>query len=206
MRAFSPDEILNKKYKVLQWGQPWEDAFGQPETTGLWSIDGNSGNGKTGFVLQLMCELSYLGKVFLNSLEEGNRKTMQEKLQLIKGLYEKKNVLIGCESMTDLNKRLKKRRSPQFIIIDSTQRAHTTFKKIEQMMNSNQPKLYIFISQSINKKLIGQTAVDVKFAADLKIHVEGHKAISNGRYNPGGEYVIWENGVQNYWGKNTIAI
>jgi hypothetical protein len=41
-RAYSVNEIQNKKYNVIPWSEPWKAAFHQPETTGVVYIGGKT--------------------------------------------------------------------------------------------------------------------------------------------------------------------
>ena len=70
-RALSVRDILDKKYNTFPFEGKWKEAFGTPERVGVWFIWGNSGNGKTSFVMQLCKELCKYDRVVYNSLEEG---------------------------------------------------------------------------------------------------------------------------------------
>ena len=70
-RALNVRDILNKKYDVFPFEGKWKDAFDTPEVRGCWFVWGNSGNGKTSFVMQLCKELCKYDRVAFNSLEEG---------------------------------------------------------------------------------------------------------------------------------------
>lgn len=200
-RAYSPTEILAKKYKMLEWSDEWAEAFDKPETSGVWFIWGNSGNGKSSFVMQLARELAELGHVFLNELEEGTKLTMQNNLKRNDISSVKRKVKIGNEDMTEMSERLSKRKSPQFIIINSFQYTGLTWITYLKLKKMHEDKLLIFVSHAEGKHPEGRTAKKIKFDADLKIWIEGFKAISNGRYNPGGEYIIWKEGAEKYHGK-----
>ena len=200
-RAHSISEIMSKKFKVLQWSQPWKDAFLQPEISGLWFVWGNSSNGKTSFVMQMAKEFSTLGigKVFINSTEEGARLTMQNNIKL-NGLSELKNkVIINNEPLEKTYERLSKHKSPHFIFIDSVQASGANKATFRKLLNSYPNKLFIVTSQTKGRHPIGDTAMSLKHDADMKYFVEGFKAFSNGRLNPGGEYVIWEEKATEYW-------
>lgn len=199
-RAYSPTEILTKKYKTIDWGKEWQNAFGSPETTGVWFIWGNSSNGKSSFVMQLVQELAKRDKVFFNALEEGIQLTMQENIKRANIVAVKQNILIGCESMTELDQRLKKRKAPKIVVIDSFQYTNLSFAAFRKFKAEHHDKLIVFVSQAKGKQPLGRTADSVKYDASLKIWVEGYKAISNGRYNPGGVFTIWEQGANQYWG------
>ena len=46
-------EMLSMKFDTLDFKDAWHDAFGTPERRGVWFVWGNSGNGKSLFVMQL---------------------------------------------------------------------------------------------------------------------------------------------------------
>mgnify|MGYP000320329112 CR=1 FL=1 len=46
------------KKETLKLTGAWAEAFGEPERIGVWFIWGNSGNGKSSFVMQLCKELA----------------------------------------------------------------------------------------------------------------------------------------------------
>jgi hypothetical protein len=104
--------------------------------------------------------------------------------------------------MEDLDARLKKRKSPDIIVIDSFQYTQMSFKEYQEFKARHRDKLLIFISQADGNKPSGRTAVSVMFDAALKIWVEGYRAISKGRYfGNKGYYTIWKERADIYWGE-----
>jgi hypothetical protein len=199
-KVISSGMILKIKHKTVQWGQEWVNAFGNPEACGVWIIWGNSGNGKSNFVMQLLAELSLTNRVFYNSLEEGFGLTLQQSLQRVYTKLNQRNVLFGKENVDELSIRLNKRRSPDVVIIDSFQYLLIGYSRYRKLKEAFPNKLFILVSHAEGKQPSGRTAKSVKFDAEQKIWVEGFKAISNGRHNPGGEYVIWKEGADAYHG------
>lgn len=198
-RLLSVNQLLNMKFETINWNGPFSTAFGQPESCGVWLIWGNSGNGKTSFTMQLVKELAHFAPVLYNSLEEGKKLTMQLTLAKLNMADTKHKVYIGSDSMTELDERLSKRKAPRFIVIDSVQYTGMTYPAYVRFKEKHRDKLLIFISHATGKNPSNRTAVGIKYDADLKIWVEGYRAISNGRYNPGGVYTIWEEGSAKYW-------
>lgn len=203
-KAISSTDLLATKYDLITWDGEWYDNFDEPESSGSWFVSGHSGNGKTSFLLELAKALSPFGNVLYNSLEEGNSRTMQKawkrhnvadcgrKIQMIKEKYD------------DLWIRLKKRKSPRFIIVDSWQYVGMTFAQYLALKEEFPDKLFIWNSQMYGNKPLGQSAVRVQYDADLKIWVEGFKAFSKGRYL--GKFyaeglTIWDEGAEKYWSK-----
>lgn len=204
-RALTVNQVLDQNFQLLPFEDQWYQAFRNPEKSGVWFIWGNSGNGKTAFMLQLAKELCRFGRVLYNSLEEGSGHTMAESFKRegmgsVKGKF-----LLACESIEDLDRRLKRRKSPDFIMIDSYQYTQMSFKEYLAFKSRHPDKLLIFISQADGKKPMGRAAVSVMYDASLKIWVEGLKAFSKGRYiGPnGGTYIIHKEGAAEYHGTQT---
>jgi len=64
-RAISVTELINTKFKVMEFKGAWKRALGQPELSGTWIVYGNPKNGKTRFVLQLCKYLTQFTRVGL---------------------------------------------------------------------------------------------------------------------------------------------
>lgn len=202
-RALSVTQVLSQKKDTLRFAGEWHEAFGEPERRGVWFIWGNSGNGKTSFVMQLCKELSRFGKVAYNSLEEGDSLTMQNSLRRF-DMYEVggKFQLLNCESMEEMGERMDKKRSPDFYVVDSFQYAQMTYKDYIRFKQAHKDKLLIFISHADGKMPSGRSAKSVMYDASLKVWVEGFRAISKGRFfGPKGFFEIWSEGAQKYWGE-----
>ncbi|MDO9554562.1 hypothetical protein [Rhodonellum sp.] len=204
-RALSVDDILSKSFELLEFEEQWHQAFGHPENKGIWFIWGNSGNGKTSFMLQLCKELSRFGRIVINSLEEGSGHTVQKAFEREGMSALKRRLILTSESMEDFDSRLSKRKSPEIAVIDSFQYTGLSFRDFLAFKKKHPDKLLIFISQADGKKPMGRAAVSVMYDASLKIWVEGYKAFSKGRYiGPnGGTYTIYEEGAALYHGTGT---
>ncbi len=200
MRALSVSDLLNKKYDLMPFEGEWYDAFMQPERAGVWFIWGNSGNGKTSFLLQLMKYLTQFGKVVFNSLEEADSHTMQRGMER-EGMDEVSGMItIVKESPAELTERLRKKKAAPIVIVDSYQYFGLTYRQYLEFKEANRDKLIIFTSHANGKNPSSRAAVSVMFDATLKIWVEGYKAISKGRYiGPEGSYTIWDEGAERYW-------
>lgn len=206
-KALSITDICKKEYKTFAFEGEWEGAFAHPETTGTWFIWGNSGNGKSTFAMQLCCELCKYGKVLYNSLEEGYSLTFRNKLEILKDEFSNGKMNIVSEDIESLSQRLKRRRSADFIVIDSYQYSGLDYRKYLEFKNTHSNKLLIFISHADGRNPSGRSAKSVMFDSSLKIWVEGYKAFSKGRFigENGGVYTIWHEGAEKIWGiKNKI--
>jgi predicted ATP-dependent serine protease len=201
-RAYTVDNILEKKYKRFNFADAWLDAFGQPQTTGVWFIWGNSGSGKTTFVLHLIKYLAGFDRVLFNSLEEGSEATLQDGLLrtgFSRHSREAKNVLIDIMDKGQLDTYLQQPKSPGIVVVDSFQAFGMNYKEYMTFSRKHCRKLIIFISQADGNQPAGSSASKVRYDATLKIWVEGFRAISKGRFiGPKGFYTIWEDGAAKY--------
>lgn len=199
-KALSMVDLMRKNREVYAFEGALQEAFGQPEQNGVWFIWGRSGNGKTSFVLQLCKELTRYGKVAYDSLEEGDSLTMQNALMRVgMGDVGRRFILLN-ESLKEVDTRLKRRRSPDIVVVDSFQYAHIDLKQYEEFIDQHKNKLIIFVSQADGLKPWGRTAQSAMYSASLKIWVEGYRAISKGRYRGNlGYYTIWAEKAEEYW-------
>lgn len=206
-KALSASNILEAKFKTFAFDGEWEQAFNQPESKGVWIVWGNSGSGKSGFAMQLSKYMTKFGRVLYNSLEEGNCKSMQDKLDLYKmGEVNTKFNVVSYDLET-LEKHLESSRSPKIIIIDSLQYLELNYKKYKDFKEKYKNKTIIFISHAEGKYPEGRLAKKVMYDAYIKIQVEGYRALSKGReIGPnGGIYTVWQEGAQKYWGEQQTA-
>lgn len=196
-----PKELDLMVFDLFPFEDDWLAAFNKPQTTGLYFIWGDSGNGKTSFTLKFIKELSKWKKVIYNSLEEGISPTMQEAFRNVNMNEVSGRVMLIDETLEELEKRLKKRRSAEIIVLDSWQELGVTYAKFKAFLKKFPDKLFIVISQVNGKKPKGNSAHSVMSLACLKIWVEGHRAISKGRYiGKTGYYINWIEGAFKYWG------
>nr|WP_290376153.1 hypothetical protein [Muribaculum intestinale] len=202
-RAYSVNEAMSMKKKTIPFTGAWADAFGNPERKGVWFVWGQSGNGKTSFMMQLSKELCKFGKVAYNSLEQGVSLSMQQTLAQ-HGMIDvnRRFVLLNREPIAELSERLAKPKSADFVIIDSFQYTQMGIREYMDFVGRHPNKLIIFVSQADGRNPDGRTARKAMFDADQKIFVEGFRAMSKGRFfGPVGSYTVWEEGAERYWGR-----
>lgn len=204
-KAISMETLLNKKFDLMPVSKVWRNFLGTPERSGSWFVYGESGHGKTSFLMQLAKELARYSRVAYNTLEEGARKSMQD---LVKdnNMSEvgSRFVILDRESIDDLNTRLIRQRSPDVVIIDSAQYSFLTKRSYKLLVSSHPKKLFIFSSHAKGKEPVGAIGRDILFDADIKIRVEGFKAFATSRVKRGivpVPFVIWEQGAEQYWSR-----
>ena len=202
-RAYSASEVLAKKVPSIPFEGKWRAAFGEPGRTGVWLVWGQSANGKSSFAMQLARELCKYGKVAYNSLEESLSLSFQQNMQRCRmGEVGGRFLILDRESLEELSLRLDKQRSPDFVIIDSLQYTGLNYAEYKRLKEKPPKKLFIFISHADGDRPKGATATKVQYDADMKILVQGYRAICKGRYIPeaGQHYSIWAEAEAKYWG------
>lgn len=199
-KSLSASQVLAIKRPTIKLDGAWGDCLGEIDRTGVVLVWGQSGNGKSSAVMSLAKELTKHGRVMYVSLEEGLALSFQNTLRR----YHMQDCgarfqVIANVDLDTISQHLKKRRSADFVIIDSFQYTQLNYKRYLAFKKMHSNKLIIFVSHADHKQPAGRAAVNVKYDADQKIWVEGYKAISNGRYiGSTGEYIIWEEGAKKY--------
>ena len=193
------------KFKSEPFANEWRASFGQPELRGAWIVWGPSGHGKTRFTLKLVKYLSGFAKCAYNSLEEGAKLSFQKAVQE-SGLIAcgSKVLILSGESKEELAERLRQKRSPKIIVIDSIQYFDITVLEFKALIDEFQDKLFVFISHADGKLPKGAVADAVRYHSDVKIRVEGYRAFVTSRYGGGEPFTIWHEGAHQYWGNFQI--
>lgn len=202
MKTLSAKQALSIRKNTIVPGGIWTDCIGEMDRHGVVFFWGNSGQGKTSAVVSFCKELCAFGNVLYVSLEEGFSLSMQNTLRRF-GMQEcgTRFQIAESMSMAELEERLKKQRSPEFIVIDSFQYAQMSYRDYIKFKEAHRNKLLIFISHADGKQPEGRAARSVKYDAGLKIWVEGHVAVSLGRFiGRTAKAVIWRKKAEEYWG------
>ncbi|MBD5337701.1 MAG: AAA family ATPase [Bacteroides sp.] len=197
-RAYSPRDVLTKKYRTIPWDGRWRESFGEVPENELWFISGASASGKSSFVMQLAKELTKYGTVLYGSYEEGISQSFQnrlkrERMQERQGRFR----VITEDTFEELCERLSKPKSAKFVIIDSFQESGLTYAQAMELRERFGRKTFIYISQEHKGEPAGKPAGRLKYKAGVKIRVVGYKVYCQGRFtgNDSGVFTIWEDGV-----------
>lgn len=201
-RAYSPTDVLRMKRPCYEFTGEWEASLGRPAKSGTWIIWGNSGNGKSSFVMQLAKYLCGFDKVMYDSLEESTGLSFQKSIDRHRMCEVARRFLIlDRESIESLCERLRKPKSPRVVIIDSFQYSGLNYSTYIKLKEEHPDKLFIFISHAEGLRPAGRAAKKVEYDADIKIRVEGFRAMCKSRFmdKPGVPYTIWAEGAARYW-------
>jgi hypothetical protein len=200
-RGLTVQNVLSYKPKVMDFEGSWLNSFGCPELSGSWLIWGGSGNGKTRFALKLSKYLCRFGRVVYNSLEEGLSLSMQNAIREV-GMTDvsRRFLLLDKEPIKDLTERLGKQKSADIVIIDSLQYSGLNYERYKMLKDSFRGKLFIFVSHAEGKQPEGRIAKSIRFDSNVKIWIEGYKAVVVSRFGGGELFTIWDKGAIQYWG------
>jgi predicted ATP-dependent serine protease len=200
-RALSIENLYSQKFKTFEFDGEWLSLVGKPEISGSWLIWGNSSNGKTVFAAKLAKYMSNFGRVIYDSLEEGVSVSLKRAFEIAGIIDTDRIITLDKEPVSELLERLRKRKSPNIIIIDSFQYSGLTKESYKSILREFTNKLFIFISHAEGKQPSGRTARTVRYDAHVKIWIEGFKAIAKSRYGGDTPLVIWEKGAEIYWNR-----
>jgi len=204
IKVTSVYNLLKKRFDRIPFEGAWLEAFDQPEKRGTWFISGRSTNGKTSFCLQLVKQLASLGlKTLYFALEEGNTLTFQKSIIRTNWADVAGNIQVveRFTPFSDVLEGLAEKRV-KVVVVDTVQRWDLTDLKDYITLKDRYPNiLFIFVSHvKDNGMPDGRIANLIHQDADLKIWVEGYRAISKGRLvGDLGYYNIWEEGANKYW-------
>lgn len=168
-------------------------------------IFGGSGDGKSSFAAQLIKELSQLGKTLHILYEEGFSSSVKLNIER-NGLQElEQYILMDNCSYDDLMYLLSRKNSPRIVVIDSFQYARFTKQEWlalkDKYVKGKKKKIFIVISHADGKKPRGSVAIDALYDAQIKVFVKGKIAFVKSRYEGTQNFVIYEQGAKDYWGK-----
>ena len=107
-------------------------------------------------------------------------------------------LLLDRESIEDLKIRLRKRRSPNIIFIDTLQYTGMSYKEYLELINEFRSKLFIFVSHAKGAEPKGAVAEAVRYDSNVKMFVESFHTIPQSRYGGGEPYIIWQKGYDDF--------
>lgn len=179
-------------------------AHGELEDRFVACVYGHSGQGKTNYVMQLVAALLDVlpsDRALYVSLEEGHGKAILNTLlrQEMNRFNSRLLIMDHCK-YDELMEKLTRRRSPKIMVLDSVQYMNLSWDQYVKMKEALHNKIIIFISHSRGKKPHGTTAEGIVYDANIKVRVEGFKALVTSRFGGSDNYVIWEDGAKKYWG------
>lgn len=198
-RALGVTEFLNKKFTEYPFTDKWMVAMGKPETNFKMIIYGRPKNGKTEFCIKFAKYMTRFGKVLYNSFEQGHSKSLQDafRRQNMKEVSGK-IIVTHKEKYDEMFKRLKKKKSPNIVFIDSLQYIKLSIDQWKELIETFRKKVFIVISHASGDEPKGSAAESIQYDVDISVLVKGFAAYCQGRFGGGDTIIIWEEG-HNRW-------
>lgn len=203
-RVLGLKQLLAKTYDFLE-ALPDKvlNSFGLLTSNFTMIVWGLSANGKSNFMMQFLTALTPYGNVLYVGLEEGFESTMQ--ILANRNLNSEKHsgkIQFADAEMTydELIIKLKKKKSPRFIVIDSLQYWNISYEQYKRLKEMFKRKTLIFVSHADGKLPSGKVAKDIMYDCGIKVRVEGFIAFVKSRYGGNNPFIINEALAQQYWG------
>lgn len=143
-------------------------SFGRLTINFIMIVWGQSGNGKSNFIMQFLKALLPHGKVLYVALEEGFEATTQ--MNAMRQLTEEEHsgkIEFADHEMNymELVNKLSKKKSPRFIVIDSIQYWNISYEMYKALKEKFRKKTFIFLSHAKGKIPDGNTADKIRYDA-----------------------------------------
>lgn len=194
-RTISVKELLSKTYETYEFNELWTRTLGVPEKNFRMLVWGDPKNGKTTFCIQLAKYLTNFGKVYYNSTEQGEGKSLADVMRLCGAddVPSGKLMIGDRDTFAEMREKLRKRNSPRFIFIDSLQYMYLTQEQYKQLVKEFPRKAFIIISWSGaggNPK--GEHGKAIRYMVDITVTVKDGVATAQSRFGPTEPYVVFE--------------
>lgn len=204
-RALTVSNVLAIRINNIKFKGRFYDVFGNPQKKSRWLVWGQSGSGKSSFVMQLIKEFAETEKTLLVSLEESlDDENLQDRLRMFKMQDVSKNFTIVDDNLEELNERLSKRNSPQVIVIDSAPYFFMGYQFTDYIdfTRKHKEKTLIFIGHANGQQPKSELEQKIMFDATQKVIVSGYLATNKGRkFGPHEtQLVVWEKGYRDLHG------
>lgn len=196
-RTIGLSEIMRKEYRTLDFKGKWRETFGEPSDPFTMLVYGHPKNGKTSFMMQFSKYLTNFGKVFYNSIEEGDSKTIKDAIIRAKmeEIQDGKFMLGTGYYYKDMVEYLLGRNKGKFVILDSRDYMNLTSHQFKALLTRFPNKCFIVICWEQAGKPAGKFAKDIQYMVDIVAHVSNYKANVRSRFGGGQEFIIWKEGI-----------
>lgn len=200
IRTKSAKKIAEKQYRQFENLSPcWQAALGSITTDFSLIAWGQSGNGKSNFVMQLVAEMLRFGPVLYLSLEESDGITFQTLIgrYIPLALLSRLKVVGPGITAAQLQDYLSRPRTPRVVVIDSLQYLGISYPEYKHLRQQCPHVALIMVSHASGRLPDGKTADKIRYDAGIKVWVEKDIAfVQHSRYGGHTNYVIWEEGAR----------
>lgn len=191
VRSYSVNDILNWKFEKSQMPEAWEKHLGNIDSRFIIYVDGEPGNGKTEYIMQMVKMLTNsIGKTRLNNVEQG--KHTQIKASVLRNDL-KNSVPVGkfqydmVRDYEAFKAKIKRPNSGKVIIIDSISYWPLSLAQIQELIDTFKTKSFVFVAY----KSAFTRNQPIMHNCDIKVRIEKFVAESSGRFGGNDKYYIW---------------
>lgn len=194
--------IISQTVVRIPFDGDWYKFIKQPQNRGIWIVWGQSGSGKSSFIMQLAKELAKTKKVLYNTLEEDPDDDELIQRQIDFNMTDVKDKFyVQNYKYDELWQCLENRNPPDVIIIDSLTYFTKDFDEYMKFKKRFRNKIIIFTAHANGDKPKTEIEDRVKFDAKMKIQINGFLATCRGRTASGGTFIIYKEGYEALRGK-----
>ena len=203
-KTITSTQFLQKQYITLPFEGKWYDSFGLPEDNFSMIIYGESGHGKTEGEIILCKYLSQFDTVYFNSKEQGFSLSLQHawKRNNMEDVNDRVR-LVHKEDYHHMIMRLKRKKSPKIVFIDSIQHSNINYEMWKHLRATFPKKIFILISHSEGKRPLGAAAKSIEYDVDIKVYVKDFVMYVKSRFGGNKPFVIWEEGYKRRMSEKT---
>lgn len=179
------DSLLKKKYRTYEFDQELTEILGDMEIGADILVWGKSGHGKTTFVGQITKRFASYGKVYYNSVEQGDSSSFQNMARHVGlSVLPPNTYVVGHkDSYEEMVEKLKKNRS-RFVVIDSSNQMRLTLEQFQELKRLFKKKSFIVICYSDTSGTNPRRTIDedIRYMVDIKIRIYQGIAYIDSRY------------------------
>ncbi len=177
-KAYSYADIEKINFKTIKVSEKFQKHWGQVERSGSILLYGSSGHGKTTYAMQVMKDICAFQKVHYNSAEEGIRMSFKRSLKLNNMKSVRSKFTFSKEKYDDMVLRLRKKRQPKVVIVDSVQYCFKGKRDTDyyNLIEEFDTTLFIFLSHMAKGEPKGSIADAIRWDCQNRILIKDFKA------------------------------
>ena len=183
-QIYNINTLKDKKFKTLAFNEQYVQLFGSPQRNFVAMCYGESGSGKSVFLLQFADYFARnFGKVLYNSHEEGVNQTVVDRINNF-DIGAKKLFIGNALTFDEMCEKIE-RNYYRLIIIDSVKYMNFTFAQLKELRTRFAKRQIVLIMVDFGKtKGSPQSGVDLLHASDVKMFFKDGVVSSVSRYLP----------------------
>lgn len=204
-KVLTVSNVQNQTVDRIPLTGKWYQAFGRPQSRGVWCVWGGSGSGKSTFLMMLAKQMARHFETFYNPLEEGtdDGDFIERTQRLAMGDVED-TFYAQVYNYDEIMAYLTRRGSSKVLFIDSLRYLTMNWQEYYKMATLARKKDKIVVCSAFAKAGEPRSEFEyrVKHDANQKIYVDGYAAYCKGRtIGPnGGQFIIYEDGYNKIHG------